>query len=66
MKTGRVVKDATIIGCVMAIERYNDNEASAVAISTHRENYILATTLYALCLSIWHTPRPSFRGSPSP
>ena len=39
MKRGKVAKDVIIIGCVTATERDDDNEASAIVISTDRENY---------------------------
>jgi len=41
MKRGKVAKDIIIIGCVTATERDDDDEASAIVISTDRENYIV-------------------------
>ena len=39
MKRDKVVKEVSIIGCVTATERDDDNEASAIVISTDREDY---------------------------
>ena len=41
MRRDKVVKDISIIGCVTAIDRDDDNEASKIAISTDREDYLV-------------------------
>ena len=41
MRRDKVVKDISVIGCVTAIDRDDDNEACKIVISTDREDYFV-------------------------